>query len=105
MSMRNAVSVAVLFVLIVGGLFSRTAQAGELRIPLPKHSITTPVQQLNRAGVEAVNKHQLDKAKKLFYQAYLLDPNDPFTLNNLGFVSELEGSVDRAQRFYTLARE
>jgi Flp pilus assembly protein TadD len=60
---------------------------------------------LNRAGVEAVNKHQLDKAKKLFYKAYLLDPNDPFTLNNLGYVSELEGSVDRAQRFYALARE
>jgi Flp pilus assembly protein TadD len=60
---------------------------------------------LNRAGVEAVKKHHVDKAKKLFYQAYLLDPDDPFTLNNLGYISELEGAGDRAQRFYALARE
>jgi Flp pilus assembly protein TadD len=89
----------------LNGLLPRRAQAGDIRIAFPKHAATTPVQQLNRAGVEAVNKRQLDKAKRLFYKAYLLDPNDPFTLNNLGYLSELEGSVDRAQRFYTLARE
>jgi tetratricopeptide (TPR) repeat protein len=61
------------------------------------------VQQLNREGVEAVNKHRVDKAKKLFYQAYLLDPDDPFTLNNLGYISELQGKVERAQRYYQLA--
>src|SRR5258708_2026589 len=88
-----------------GGLFLTAAQAGDLRIALPKRATTTPVQQLNREGVEAINKHNVDKAKKLFYQAYLLDPDDPFTLNNLGYISELEGAVDRAQRFYALARE
>jgi Flp pilus assembly protein TadD len=97
---------SVLFcAVILIGLFPHNAQAGDIRIGLPKHAITTPVQQLNREGVEAINKHQVDKAKRLFYRAYLLDPNDPFTLNNLGYVSELEGEVDRAQRFYTLARE
>src|SRR6266849_6224662 len=101
---RNVLS-AVLSVATLSGLFLRTAHAGDLRIALPRHSITTPVQQLNRDGVEAINKHHVDQAKKLFYKAYLLDPNDPFTLNNLGYISELEGEVDRAQRFYTLARE
>lgn len=82
-----------------------TLRAGDLRIPLPKKSKYTPVQKLNRDGVTAVEKHQYDKAKKLFYEAYLIDPNDPFTLNNLGYLAELEGESDRAQRFYQLASE
>ncbi len=49
------------------------AQA-ELRIPLPKKSKYTPVQQLNRDGVAALKKHDIDKAKRLFYKAYLIDP-------------------------------
>lgn len=79
-------------------------EAQELRIPLHKKSKYTPVQQLNRDGVAALQKHQIEKAKKLFYRAYLIDPNDPFTLNNLGYVSEIEGDVDRAQRYYDQAR-
>ena len=79
------------------------AWAGDLRITLPKRTKPTPVQQLNRDGVKAVEKHKLDKAEKLFYKAYLLDPNDPFTLNNLGYISELQGKVERAQRYYQLA--
>ena len=81
------------------------AKDKEVRIPLPKRSHATPVQNLNREGVKALEKHDYEKAKRLFYQAYLLDPNDPFTLNNLGYVAELEGEVDRAQRFYALAAE
>jgi Flp pilus assembly protein TadD len=79
------------------------AWAGDLRITLPKRTKPTPVQQLNRDGVKAIEKHKLDKAEKLFYKAYLLDPNDPFTLNNLGYISELQGKVERAQRYYQLA--
>jgi Flp pilus assembly protein TadD len=95
----------VLFAAMLGGLFLQDAQARDLRIVVPKWATTTPVQQLNREGVEAINKHHVDKAKKLFYEAYLLDPDDPFTLNNLGYIAELEGSSDRALRFYALARE
>src|SRR5450631_4798773 len=95
----------VLFAAMLGGLFLQDAQARDLRIVVPKRATTTPVQQLNREGVDAINKHHVDKAKKLFYQAYLLDPDDPFTLNNLGYIAELEGSGDRAQKFYALARE
>ncbi len=102
---RYRLSAGLISAVVMGGLFSQTAQAGDLRIALPKRATTTPVQQLNREGVEAINKHHVDKAKKLFYQAYLLDPDDPFTLNNLGYISELEGSAERAQRFYALARE
>jgi Flp pilus assembly protein TadD len=80
------------------------AQAQQLRIPLPKKSKFTPVQQLNRDGVAALKKHDIGKAKRLFYKAYLIDPNDPFTLNNLGYVSELEGSRERAERYYDQAK-
>ncbi len=85
-------------------LLATAGRAQELRIPLHKKSKYTPVQQLNRDGVTALQKHQIDKAKKLFYRAYLIDPNDPFTLNNLGYMAEIEGDVDRAQRYYDQAR-
>jgi Flp pilus assembly protein TadD len=65
----------------------------------------TPVQRLNREGVEAVQKRQYEKAEGLFLKAYLYDPGDPFTLNNLGYISELQGDLDRALRFYKLAAE
>ena len=86
------------------GLALSTAAAQEVRIPLPKRSKPTPVQKLNRDGVAAVKKNKLEEAKKLFYKAYLLDPNDPFTLNNLGYVAELEGDIERATRYYELSQ-
>ena len=55
--------------------------AGDLRITLPKHSNPTPVQALNQQGVNEVRKCHLEKAEKLFYRAYLIDPDDPFALN------------------------
>jgi len=79
------------------------AQAGDLKINIPMPSKQTPVQRLNREGVEAVRKHNYSKAEQLFYKAYLFDPDDPFTLNNLGYISELQGQIDRAQKFYSLA--
>jgi Flp pilus assembly protein TadD len=63
------------------------------------------VQRLNREGVEAVQKHDYERAEALFLKAYLYDPSDPFTLNNLGYISELQGQLDRANRFYRLAQE
>src|ERR1700678_2537706 len=76
-----------------------------LKITIPKHSELTPVQRLNREGVEAVKRQQYEKAATLFYKAYLYDPADPFTLNNLGYISELQGELDRARKFYALASE
>jgi len=99
--MRNL----VLRSMLAGAVLATTLNlwAGDLRITIPKRSKPTPVQALNREGVKAVEKHQLEKAQKLFYKAYLIDPDDPFTLNNLGFISELQGKVERAQRYYELA--
>ena len=67
-----------------------------LKINIPRRSELTPVQRLNREGVDAVGKHQYDRAEALFYKAYLYDPSDPFTLNNLGDISDLNGQLDRA---------
>lgn len=74
-------------------------------IKIPRRSELTPVQRLNRRGVDAIKKHDYKSAESLFYKAYLYDPADPFTLNNLGYVSELEGNLERAQKFYGLAAE
>jgi Flp pilus assembly protein TadD len=79
--------------------------SADFRVTLPKRTKPTKVQQLNRDGVKAIQKHDYDEAKKLFYKAYLLDPDDPFTLNNLGYMAELEGDLDRASRFYDLAQQ
>lgn len=81
------------------------AFAADLRITLPKRTKPTPVQQLNREGVAEIKKHHLEKAEKLFYHAYLIDPDDPFTLNNLGYISELQGKIERAERYYELVAQ
>jgi len=94
---------AIAFILVSG---SHHAWAGDiLKITIPKHSELTPVQRLNRDGVEAVKRQQYERAATLFYKAYLYDPADPFTLNNLGYISELQGELDRARKFYALASE
>jgi Flp pilus assembly protein TadD len=93
-------------VTIIAVFASHTAWAVDaLKITIPKRSWLTPVQRLNREGVDAVKRHQYEKAAALFYKAYLYDPADPFTLNNLGYISEVEGELDRAHRFYALASE
>lgn len=76
-----------------------------LVLNIPLHSKTSPVQRLNRAGVEAVRKNQYEKAEAYFEKAYLYDPSDPFTLNNLGYVAELRGDLDRAHKYYQMATE
>jgi Flp pilus assembly protein TadD len=90
------------FIVLFAGA-SSCANAGDFRISLPRRSRLTPVQELNRDGVKEAKKGHLTKAKERFVKAYLLDPNDPFTLNNMGYVAELEGDVDRALRYYQLA--
>lgn len=95
--------------LAIASLLGVGAQAALARdtitITIPRHSSLTFVQRLNREGVLAIEKHDYAKAANLFYKAYLFDPSDPFTLNNLGYISELEGQLDRASKFYKLAAE
>jgi Flp pilus assembly protein TadD len=82
-----------------------TANASDLRIKIPKRTKPTPVQKLNQEGVKALKKHHVEQAERIFYKAYLIDPDDPFTLNNLGYISELQGKLDRAERYYELASQ
>ena len=63
------------------------------------------VAELNLRGVSAVNRNDLRAADAAFRKAYALDPNDAFTLNNIGYVSELEGDQETAQFFYDHARQ
>jgi Flp pilus assembly protein TadD len=100
MSCKSRVVAVVVGVVLAWGA---RAHAGDLKITLPRRSHMTPVQRLNRDGVDAIRKRQYEKAETFFYKAYLLDPDDPFTLNNLGYISELKGQVDRALNFYALA--
>lgn len=93
------------FLAILAVFALQTAHGKDLRITFPARSELTPVQRLNREGVEAIRKHNYEKAEGLFYKAYLYDAADPFTLNNLGYVSELQGKLNRAQNFYKLASE
>ena len=81
------------------------ASAQQIHITIPLRSEMTPVQRFNRDGVQQVERHNYEKAEALFYKAYLFDPADPFTLNNLGYVSELQGEVDHAADYYKLAME
>jgi Flp pilus assembly protein TadD len=96
---------ALAALVVTVGSVPENAWARDLKLTLPKRSHLTPVQRLNREGVDAIQKRNYEKAETLFYQAYLFDPADPFTLYNLGYVSELKGQLDRAQKLYGLASE
>ena len=105
-SKKRLTSVLIAVSVLVAALASvGTLRAGDLKINIPRHSSPTPVQRLNQEGVELVRKHKYEKAETLFYKAYLYDPGDPFTLNNLGYISELQGQIDRAQTFYNMAAQ
>src|SRR5215469_17243797 len=72
-SMRSLALFVMLSVICAG---SAPAKGQQITVPLPKKNDYTPVQQLNRDGVKALRKHDISKAKRLFYKAYLVDPND-----------------------------
>ena len=103
MAAKRLLSVAKIGLAVFIFIASLSVQAQYLKITIPRRSELTPVQRLNREGVDAVVRHRYEKAEGLFYKAYLYDPADPFTLNNLGYVAELQGQVDRAEKFYSLA--
>jgi Flp pilus assembly protein TadD len=105
-SLRYSYSKIFAYIALAAGSGLSLLWAGEGKvIKIPRRSELTPVQRLNREGVKAVQKHDYKSAEALFYKAYLYDPADPFTLNNLGYVSEVEGDLDRATQFYQLASE
>jgi len=69
-----------------------------------EQDVPEQVAELNLRGVSAVNRNDLRTANEDFRKAYTLDPHNAFTLNNIGFVAELEGDQETAQFFYDQAR-
>jgi tetratricopeptide (TPR) repeat protein len=56
-------------------------------------------------GVTAVNKNNWPEAREDFLQAYSLYPASAFSLNNRGYVAEMDGDLETAQFFYDKARK
>jgi Flp pilus assembly protein TadD len=69
------------------------------------NDVNEQVAEMNLRGVSAVNRNDLRAANVNFRKAYALDPNNAFTLNNIGYVAELEGDRETAQFFYDHARQ
>jgi Flp pilus assembly protein TadD len=61
------------------------------------------VAELNIRGVSALNRNDLSTATQDFRQAYALDPNNAFAVNNIGYLSEIKGDRETAQFFYEKA--
>jgi Flp pilus assembly protein TadD len=68
---------------------------------------TTPVRvaRLNLRGVSALNRNDPQTARDDFQKAYKLDSNNAFTLNNLGYMAELDGDRETADFYYAKAQE
>ena len=96
---------SVILVLAAAFALPNAWASGTITIKIPMGGKMSLVQRLNREGVGEVTKHRYDRAEALFLKAYLYDPADPFTLNNLGYISELQGQLERAHHFYELASQ
>ena len=90
--------------LMAGSVF-RIAWAREgATINIPMRSKLTPVQRLNREGVEAGKEARFCESRIAVLQGLSLRSFRSFyALNNLGFISELQGQLDGAHKFYALA--
>jgi Flp pilus assembly protein TadD len=62
------------------------------------------VARLNMRGVAALNHNDPEGARQFFEQAHRLDPHNAFSLNNMGYVSEMEGDRETAETYYQEAR-
>ena len=62
------------------------------------------VAELNVRGVSDVNRNDLKAAEDAFRSAYAVDPNNVFAINNIGYLSEIEGDRETAQFFYDKAQ-
>ena len=52
-----------------------------------------------------MNRNDRHEARQDFEAAYKIDPQDAFTLNNMGFLAELNGDRETADFYYEKARE
>jgi tetratricopeptide (TPR) repeat protein len=68
------------------------------------NNIDDQVARLNLRGVSAMNRNDHKAAREYFQQAYKLDPRNSFTINNMGYLSELEGDKETASSYYEQAQ-
>ncbi len=91
-----------------GKPISEIAQANANKVQnLMEHeqSISAKVARLNTRGVAAINRNDYKLARQYFDEAYKLDPKNAFALNNMGYLSELDGDKETADFYYDKARE
>jgi len=62
------------------------------------------VARLNLRGVSAINRNDRQAARQYFEQAYKLDPNNAFALNNMGYLAEMDGDQESATFYYEKAQ-
>jgi Flp pilus assembly protein TadD len=60
---------------------------------------------LTARGIFAANENNWLAAKQDFLHAYSLNPSSAFSLNNRGYVAEMDGDLETAQFFYEKARQ
>jgi tetratricopeptide (TPR) repeat protein len=66
---------------------------------------TTPVQQQLADGIKAYRDGDLQTYIQYTKRAHEMDPKDPFVINDMGVVYELEGNKDEAITHYREAYE
>ena len=87
----------------ISKIAARNAKAVERELRKRENS-EQQVARLNLRGVTALNRNDAESARHYFEQAYKLNPEDGFTLNNMGYVAELQGDRETADEFYAKAR-
>jgi len=70
-----------------------------------EETVPLRVARLNLRGVSALNRNDPQTARKDFQQAYKLDSNNAFTLNNMGYMAEMDGDRETADFYYAKAQE
>jgi Flp pilus assembly protein TadD len=76
----------------------------KLQDRLQSQNVESQLAELNLRGVSALNRNDLRAADQSFRNAYALDPNNAFALNNIGYLAEIQGDRETAQYFYDKAR-
>jgi tetratricopeptide (TPR) repeat protein len=83
---------------------AHNARSLRARLDAEEKNPEVKVADLNISGVSAINRNDLDAADQAFRKAYALDPNNAFAVNNIGYLSEIEGDRETAQFFYDKAQ-
>src|SRR5579864_255432 len=88
----------------ISQIASRNAKALR-KLMAKEETLPLRVARLNPRGVSALNRNDPQTARQDFQKAYKADPNNAFTLNNLGYMAELDGDRETADFYYAKAAE